>query len=84
MKHRHVVIEKVTVLHEPVGPTPRHVQVLRFVRVESIAEDQSETQSEGGRDHRRRGSQNFPHPLKSVFEAEHIDTCRNWREEQRV
>src|SRR5438067_387162 len=39
MKQRHVVIKYVPILHQPMSPSPHHVQMLRFVAVESKKEN---------------------------------------------
>ncbi len=39
VKQRHVVVEQVPILQQPVRPPPRHVQVLRLVTVDFVAED---------------------------------------------
>ena len=51
VEERRVVVEEVAVLHQPRGPTPGHVQVLRLVGVEAEAEVADRPQRErGGRD----------------------------------
>jgi hypothetical protein len=47
MKQRRVVIEVIAIRNEAGRPAPRYVEMLRFVRIESVVEERNAAQDEG-------------------------------------
>ena len=39
LKQRHVIVKQVTILHKAVRPSPNDVEMLRFIGVETVADD---------------------------------------------
>ena len=67
MEQRCVIVEDVPILHESRGSAPRHVQVLRFIGVESVVKVRDRPQHE-----REHGKHNQDQPL-AAYRSSHLN-----------